>query len=146
MTVRFPWMAAKKGMAGRERLATSLTSYFANGGIDDASELMKGAYEVGVKKHGMALEDLARLEIANCNATLSNTSPAAFWTLFMVYAHPGLLEEVRVEVDAATQRSGNKYTLDVSTLKDTCPLLMSAWREMLVCRLSSLYLLSSIMY
>jgi cytochrome P450 len=64
-----------------------------------------------------------------------NTSPAAFWTLFMIFATPGLLVDIRSEIDAVTRvftKDGTQHRhLDVAGIKENCPLLASTYQEIL---------------
>ena len=69
-------------------------------------------------------------------AVLVNTTPAVFWMLLLIYSHPGLLGEIREEVDSTRtsilDRNGVPiYCLDISTLKTKCPLLASTFQEVL---------------
>lgn len=64
-------------------------------------------------------------------ALLSNYTGIAFWTVYHVLSHPGLLEAVRDEAEKAVLRGDKEgdYTLDVSVLRTSCPLLVSVLQE-----------------
>jgi cytochrome P450 len=64
-------------------------------------------------------------------ALLVNTVPFVFWALLHLHAHPFLLEQIRDEVDACTRTSGATRTIDMASLKEKCPLLLSAYQEVL---------------
>lgn len=78
---------------------------------------------------------MARFEVGGSLAVLVNTVPASFWTLVLFYSHPGLLAKLRKEVDACTDTKtvdGATFkVLDIATLKASCPLLLSAYQEVL---------------
>jgi len=88
-------------------------------------------------KYGISPEDSARFEITNMIGILVNTAPAAFWLIMHVYSHPGLLEDLRKEVEGILHVSsevdsgGVVRTLDISLLKTSCPLLFSTYQELL---------------
>lgn len=72
-------------------------------------------------------------------ALLVNTVPSVFWALMHLYHHPGFLQEVRDEVDACIHTSTDPgdsanttlNIIDVVSLKEKCPLLLSAYQEVL---------------
>jgi cytochrome P450 len=82
------------------------------------------------------VEDIARYEVGGSLAVLLNTAPAAFWTLLLLHGHPGLVEDIRKEIDACTETTtaedgSSLKTLDINTLKESCPLLLSSYQEVL---------------
>ena len=95
---------------------------------------MQNRYEVSAN-NGIAVKDIARYEIGDAVALLVNTAPAAFWMLLLVYAHPGLLEDIRKEVGLivteTSDSAGMIRHIDITTLKSTCPLLTSTFQEVL---------------
>lgn len=64
-------------------------------------------------------------------ALISNYAGIAFWTVYHVLSRPGLLEAVRDEAEKAVVRGEKEgdYTLDVSVLRTSCPLLVSVLQE-----------------
>ena len=88
-----------------------------------------------ISQHGVPMQDIAPYEVGGALVLLVNTAPAASWMLLLVYAHPGLLEEIREEVGAVmTQTSdGSKTTrhIDITSLNSTCTLLTSTFQEVL---------------
>ena len=129
-----PSVMARKSLAGREKVVQAFEKYLLAGGHKEASILMQKRYEVSAK-NGIAVKDIARFEIGGAIAILVNTAPAAFWMLLFVYAHPGLLEDIRKEVGIimteTSDSAGKIRHIDITTLKSTCPLLTSTFQEVL---------------
>lgn len=125
-----PSITARKPIAARSKVANAFEAYYRAGGIEQASALAKLRYQAEIN-NGVPIEDIARYEVGGSIAIMVNTAPAAFWTLFLLFSHPGLLEEIRKEVDACVAIEGDTRTLDVTTLKSSCPLLLSAYQEVL---------------
>ena len=128
-----PSITARKGIAGRTKVAKAFENYFRNQGHKQASSLMRNRYETSAR-NGIGEEDIARYEVGGSVAILVNTVPAAFWMLLLVYSHPGLLNEIRIELDSVvttTVDNGLVRYLDVTLLKTTCSLLTSTFQEVL---------------
>ncbi|MCJ1381605.1 hypothetical protein MMC17_004716 [Xylographa soralifera] len=129
-----PSITARRGLAGRARVSKALEQYFKAGGHGTASILARNRYEC-MARNKLALEDIAKFEVGGAIAVLVNTVPAAFWMLFFVYSTPGLLDEVRRQVDAITVTNNSDGVLvrsiDITTLKRNCPLLISVFQETL---------------
>ncbi|RHZ56949.1 hypothetical protein CDV55_104934 [Aspergillus turcosus] len=124
-TARKPWKA-------RQRIVRAFKDYYYAGGHFDSSQLTYARWKTQ-KEGGATLEDIARLEAAAALGTLSNTVPAIFWLIFDIFSRPELLEEVRdqlaqhaVQVDVQ-----GVHTIDLAEIKEKCPLLVSAFQEML---------------
>ena len=86
--------------------------------------------------HQIPLNDIARAEFANGAALLSNTVPNTFWMLYHLYSDPKVLEECRKEVSdvlVVIENTEGKptHTLDMSKVKMSCPVLVSAYKEVL---------------
>ncbi len=129
-----PSITARKGLAGRAVVAKAFEQYFRNEGHKKGSVLAKNRYEVAAK-NGIALEDIAKYEVGGAIAVLVNTTPAAFWTLFFIYSTPGLLENIRKEIDQTVISTNNgdglTRSVDIKNLKQHCPLLISTFQETL---------------
>lgn len=129
-----PSIMARKGLAGRARVAKAFESYFLAGGHKQASILMQNRYNTSAR-NGISNRDIARYEIGGALALLVNIAPATFWMLLLAYADPGLLEEIRQEVELVITRTsdslGSTNHIDISSLKSTCPLLTSTFQEVL---------------
>ncbi|GAM89081.1 hypothetical protein ANO11243_071160 [Dothideomycetidae sp. 11243] len=129
-----PSVTARKPTAAREKVLRAFMEYYKSGGLADASALARNRYEAAIR-HNMPLEDIARLEIGSALAVVVNITPAAFWALLLFYSTPGLLQDVRSELDACiamgTEDGVRVRTIDVAAIKNGCPLLMSSYQEML---------------
>ncbi len=129
-----PSIMARKGLAARAKVVQAFEHYFRTGGHKQASVLMRNRYETSFK-NGISVEDIARYEVGGATAILVNTAPAAFWMLLLIYSSPGLLNEIRKEVDPilhTTELEGEvTRSLDVTSLKANCPLLTSTFQEVL---------------
>lgn len=68
-------------------------------------------------------------------AILANTTPAAFWTVILLQSHPSTLEDLRKEIDACTETTtedgSTLKTIDITALKEACPLLLSSYQQIL---------------
>ena len=130
----FPSITARKGIAGRAVVAKAFEQYYRGDGLMEASIFAKNRYEVAAK-NGVALEDIAKWEVAAVLALVANSSPAAFWTIFFIYSTPGLLDDIRGEIDGivVTNYEGHEIirSLDIKSLKERCPLLTSTFQETL---------------
>lgn len=67
---------------------------------------------------------------------LANSAPTTFWTCLYAYNDPEVLSELRSELDTATTMSEDDSgiktrTLDVSRMRDSCPLFLSLFQEVL---------------
>lgn len=131
-----PSVTARKPIAARAKVAKAFEEYYKAGGVEKGSALAQKRYQAEID-NGVPLEDIARYEVGGSIAVLVNTAPAAFWTLFLLHAHPGLLEEIRQEVDACAKTTTSAEngsvvkTINVTTLKEACPLLLSSYQEVL---------------
>ncbi|KAK8108112.1 uncharacterized protein PG998_010125 [Apiospora kogelbergensis] len=129
-----PWLTARKPIAARTRVAKAFEEYYRAGGVKEASALARMRYQVEVDNK-VPLEDIARYEVGGSIAVLVNTAPSAFWTLLLLHSHPGLIEDIRKEIDACTETSSPANggtaikSLDIATLKENCPLLLSSYQE-----------------
>lgn len=129
-----PSITARKPIAARAKVAKAFEAYYKAGGVQKASALAQKRYQAEIDNN-VPLEDIARYEVGGSIAILVNTAPAAFWTLFLLYSHPGLLDDIRKEIDACTgtaiQNGSTVKTIDITTLKEACPLLLSSYQEVL---------------
>ncbi|KAI1109257.1 cytochrome P450 [Nemania sp. NC0429] len=129
-----PSLTARKPIAARTKVAKAFENYYKAGGVEQASAFAKKRYQAEVDNN-VPLEDIARYEVGGSIAVLVNTAPAAFWALLLIHSHPNLLNDIRKEVDACTKtttKNGNTVkALDITTLKESCPLLLSSYQEVL---------------
>jgi len=139
LLLRLPAFLAWESIEARERIAKAFTQYFKAGGHNEGSALVRARYEHS-HEHGVPLEDIARSEVGGSIASLSNTSPATFWMQYHIYSDPALLEDCRKELcnvvneDTTTLTDGEHIkirTIDLSQVKQSCPLLLSTLQEVL---------------
>ncbi|CAN8095649.1 unnamed protein product [Discula destructiva] len=124
-----PSITARKAVAARDKVSKAFEAYYKAGGLEKASVLAQKRYHTS-KNNGVPLADIARYEVGGSIAILVNTAPAAFWTLLFLFSHPGLLNDVRKEINACTDGTTTK-TIDITTLKKAFPLLLSSYPEVL---------------
>ncbi|KAI2625674.1 cytochrome P450 [Hypoxylon sp. NC1633] len=129
-----PSITARKPIAARIKVAEAFEKYYRAGGVEKASAFARYRYQSEIN-HDVPLEDIARYEVGGSIAVLVNTAPAAFWSLLLLHSHPGLLEDIRKEIDACTktttENGSTVKTLNITTLKENCPLLLSSYQEVL---------------
>ncbi|KAI1264517.1 cytochrome P450 [Xylariaceae sp. FL1019] len=132
-----PTLTARKPISARQKVVDAFIKYYEAGGVKQASTLAQLRYEAEAD-NGVPLDDIARYEVGGSIAVLVNTAPAAFWCLLMINSTPDLLMEIRVEVDGCIKsevKDGKIIkSLDITTLKDSSPLLLSTYQEVLRCR------------
>ncbi|KAL3430191.1 cytochrome P450 [Aspergillus tetrazonus] len=139
----FPSIMARKAYRARETTFAAVLTYFQTKGHEQGSELTKTRYRV-MHDGGLSDADIARAEVSMGLGLLSNTVPAAFWVLFDLYSRPSLLCEIRgevmehaVRVEDTQTPMGRKHIIDISALRGSCPLLVSAYQEILRTRSAS---------
>ena len=130
----FTWLTAWKGVNNRMLLSKAFEEYHRDRGHDNGSTFAKERYRVA-EKNEMAPEDIAKLEVGGAVAVISNTAPASFWAVFFTYSIPGLLDDIRNELDSILLKSDTDDKLmrvpNLDVLKRECPLLMSTVQETL---------------
>ena len=83
---------------------------------------------------GATTETIARMEVANSIGVLSNTVPSTFWTIFDICSRDGLLEDIREELKSKAlviDPETKEHIVDLGLIRDHCPLLVSAFQEVL---------------
>ena len=129
-----PSITARKGIAARTKVSNALERYFESGAHEDGSILVKNRYDAAIK-NGFTIEDWAPYEVGGALAVLVNTAPAAFWMIFLVYADPELLADIRAEIEPIMTVSKTKMglvrSLDITNLKESCSLMTSTFQEVL---------------
>jgi cytochrome P450 len=90
----------------------------------------------------MKPNDIARLENMFALALLTNTVPAAFWTVFDIFSRPELIAPLREELAANAvhtedAQGGPVHVLDLSDIRQACPHFCSTLIEVLRMRFSS---------
>jgi len=131
----FSSILARKGLAGRAKAVKAFEDYFQSGGHEQASILMRNRYETGIK-NGLSIKDIARFELGGSLAVLVNTAPAAFWMLLYVSSYPDVLSIIREEIgsiltSSTDEKGGKVNSLDIASLKSSCPFLTATFQEVL---------------
>ncbi|GME60837.1 hypothetical protein N0V90_004049 [Neofusicoccum parvum] len=120
-----------KSIQARELLVRAFEEYFQAGGHEDSSDLTLARWKVQ-RDAGASVNDIARLEISECIAILTNTVPITFWMVFDIYSRPILLRGIRKELhEHALRFDGNKCTIDLTDIREKCALLLSTFQEVL---------------
>jgi hypothetical protein len=128
----FPSFTAKHYLAHRETVAKALVAYFSLGHHQEGSGLAQARWDYSIRNN-VPVSDIGRLEIGGTIAILLNTLPSVYWMLLTVHTVPGLLAELRAEIDAAVvlDKKQNTATIDITVVKNECPLLLSTLKESL---------------
>jgi cytochrome P450 len=135
-----PRITARKAFKARERIVASFIKYFEADGQKTSSMMTYGRWKT---QHdaGATTENIARLEAAAGIGILSNTVPSTFWTIFEIYSRPALLAQLRdeikqhamnIDVGTGNASPGKRvHTIDLAKIRDSCPLLVSTFQEVL---------------
>jgi len=77
------------------------------------------------------MRQAGQVELSMMFGTMTNAVPTAFWLLGIIYTFPGLLDEVRQELERSdlVRIDGPSRIISISGLKTHCPLLVSLFRE-----------------
>ncbi|KAL2827939.1 cytochrome P450 [Aspergillus cavernicola] len=127
-----PSLIARTAWKGRETALVALIKYYNQNGQQQGSELTKARWKT-MHDAGISTEDIARLEVSMAIGLLSNTVPAVFRILYELYSSPDLLQEIRQEVrlNALCVTTDGVHVVSIPALRDTCPLLVSTYQEIL---------------
>ncbi|KAH0195718.1 cytochrome P450, partial [Aureobasidium melanogenum] len=130
-----PALTARKTYLARENVVQAMLEFSRKGGYEDehCSDLAISRWKTQ-KENGATDLDIARLETALNVGVLSNTVPSTFWTIFEICSRPELLQAIRSEIEQNALRvdpSTNLHTIDLGCLRARCPLLVSAFQEVL---------------
>ncbi|KAK3291996.1 cytochrome P450 [Chaetomium fimeti] len=132
-----PDILAPRGSRGRKRFFRAFREYYAAGGLETASYLIKARYEAN-KKYGVSDEDIARFDLGVCTALLVNTVPAVGWTLCHAFSDRALLAKLRQGIEAVVFPPGRpqiatstRLLVDIKRIAEAVPLLESFVREVL---------------
>ncbi|KAI0470471.1 cytochrome P450 [Xylariaceae sp. FL0804] len=123
-----------KLIRARERAAAAMIQYMRNGGYKTASGLVRKRFEHHTT-YGLSLDDMARGELGNTFAVLGNSTPCALWVLYHVFSNDRILSDIRQEISAQVQQGhdGGEMvnSIDLSSIRDSCPVLLSTFQEVL---------------
>lgn len=122
---------APRAAKAREEMGKNYETYFQAGGSETASGFIKERSRI-LRDNGAPARDIARINVGNDAAIISNYVPTSFWVAFNILSRPQLLAAIREEVARAVTRGGedgNDFTLDISVLRTGCPLILSTLQE-----------------
>lgn len=138
MANTLPWLTARKAWKGRRRAANAILKYFQDGGHHQASELTTMRFNISLES-GFTLEEYSKLEVGTLLGLVSNTIPAMFWCLFDLYYRQKLLDEIREEIQANALiiATDGTYRINLTAIREQCPLLLSTFQEILRTRTNS---------
>ncbi|KAI6366471.1 hypothetical protein MCOR25_005118 [Pyricularia grisea] len=133
---------APAGCRARDRVHAALVGYYAAGDeVHGAAEMVQRRAGM-LREAGLSAAEFGPHEITAMHGATSNTIPSLFWTVANVYLRPGLLEELRVELEGVVEvleqdavESKKRVRIKTADLESSCPLLANCVREAL--RLSS---------
>ncbi|KAM0431294.1 hypothetical protein ACHAPT_005265 [Fusarium lateritium] len=126
-----PSITAREAYYARARLQAALGKYYGaeKDRHEDAAQIVKGRAAV-LRDYGISGEEIGRFELALLHVSTANTIPTLFWFMAQIYARPGLVSRLREEVLPVGQHGdNNEVTIDITTLDQKCPLLVSCYRE-----------------
>jgi hypothetical protein len=121
-----PQWTARKAFIGLQRCSQAFEEYISEGRHAQAHDILRERHQAHVEV-GISLRDRARLELVMSMAIAINAGITCFWVLHNIFSRPGLLADVRGEIQNAALDSPD--TIVYSKIRDSCPLLFSVWRE-----------------
>lgn len=127
----FPSVTARHAYQARAQIQEALKVYYAGFGDhhEDAATITR-CRATTLRNNGIKNEDVGAFEIALLHVATSNTIPTLFWLLAFVFSRPELVERLREEGTAAIEQGADNETIvNIDTLSDSCPLLVSCYRE-----------------
>ncbi|TLS28203.1 hypothetical protein PpBr36_00035 [Pyricularia pennisetigena] len=135
---------APAGCRARDRVHAALVDYYAAGDeVHGAADVVQKRAAL-LREAGLSAAQFAPHEITTMHGATSNTVPSLFWTVANVYLRPGLVAELRAELEGVLhvleQQDGVRdakllVRIKTADLEHSCPLLANCVREAL--RLSS---------
>lgn len=134
-----PSIFAKEAFRAREAMVRAFVKYFEDESYKSGSGLVQSRFQHSAE-HNIPLNDIARFEVANTIALLTNTAPASFWMVYHMYSDPTVLEECRHEVSKIVSSTTTRNeageeikvnTIDMIHVKTSCPILLSTMQEAL---------------
>ncbi|KAL4911188.1 hypothetical protein BDW74DRAFT_6045 [Aspergillus multicolor] len=133
-----PSLTARKAYQGREAAYQGFLKYYTAEGQKDGSELTIARHK-SLFEAGLSVSDIARNEVSMGLGLLSNTVPSCFWILYDLYRRPELLNEIRTELRTNALRvdENGKHIINIPSIRDSCPLLVSTYQEILRVRSAS---------
>ncbi|KAI4281773.1 MAG: hypothetical protein L6R38_003451 [Xanthoria sp. 2 TBL-2021] len=123
-----------ENLSARDLVGDAFRLYFEAKHHEYGSTLVQNRYNTSIQNK-VSVKDIARFEVGNTIAVLVNTAPAVFWMLFYVYSNPTVLQDCRNEIESVIsdtkETNGTRRTVDITSVKQNCPILTSAFQEVL---------------
>lgn len=135
---KFPYITAPGPFKARKRLHKAFREFCEDGSAasKEASEVIRQLNNVA-GKHDRGADYLTYYFFAFFSAFILNTVPTAFWTIGRIVENRVLLVGIRAELSEVigpmqSPTAGKPtLTVDASVIRERCPLLMSAFNEVL---------------
>lgn len=130
-----PPLSARNGFRGRKIVSKAFLEYFQNNSHESGSNLVQTRYNTSIRNK-IPVADIARFEVGGAIAILINTAPTIFWMLFHVFSNAEALNDIRDEVASIMTTTVNgdgtqTRILEMASIKSKCPILTSAFQEVL---------------
>ncbi|KAK4157554.1 cholesterol 7-alpha-monooxygenase [Chaetomidium leptoderma] len=125
------WLVFPKLFRAREIAAKAMIDYMRKGGYETGSALVRKRVEHHKDLFGLSIDDIGRGELGNAFAVLGNTTPCALWVLYQIFSDDKVLDDVRRELLALVKEEGDSSFIDLASIKDSCPILLSTFQETL---------------
>lgn len=128
----FPSLTAAGPARARQRLVQAFIEFFeddftANG---ETCEFIRQLGDVA-RGYNRDVEYLARYFFAVFCAFAINTVPVTFWTIGHIVENRELLARIKMELAEVVGIDEPRISLDIAAVRERCPLLMSAFNEVL---------------
>ncbi|KAH6615387.1 cytochrome P450 [Boeremia exigua] len=125
----FPSITARKSYRGFMRCARAFAAYIEAGGYENAHEIVQARNEMHLQHGIFDVLERGKLDVAMQLATNVNASIITFWLLSNVFSRPDLLARLRDEI--TENALVGPATLSLEFLRQSCPTLVSVFREIL---------------
>ncbi|KAJ9639925.1 hypothetical protein H2199_006158 [Coniosporium tulheliwenetii] len=128
-----PFIVARKAYYARKKLFAAFIEYIKQKRYLKASQVIRNRVEINAK-HGLNTKMLGHGEVVFLWGSLVNATQSSFWLINNIFSRPELLKEIRAEIEAhamTTQKEATMRVLDMRALRNSCPLLVSVYRETL---------------
>ncbi|KAH9876533.1 hypothetical protein J1614_003664 [Plenodomus biglobosus] len=132
-----PSFTARKALKARNRVIEAFRKYFETDGHLQAFPMIPEMYEMN-KRHGLPLDEAAKMEMATSLAMLSSGAITTFWLFFQMLSDAGVMQTVREELLAMTSQQpedpskvSQPRVLYLNGIKNSCPTLVAMLNETL---------------
>lgn len=124
-----PSVIARASIKARNIITNAFIKYYNEDSLDEgSSSYARYRYEYP-SKLGLSLTDVAKMEAGGSLGLISNSMPAAFWTLYHLVSDPAVLGDCRRELAGAIHEDDDGMHMDLAYIKSSCPILASTMQE-----------------